>query len=512
MKLYSKTILVCLGAACLLASPSKTFAFAMLGPVQPWMQATNGVIRADDIGGPMEIGSGYRWNVPVLTYGFDQSFLDYFGTNGVADVEGAMEIFNSLPPASQIELMDYSTDSQQMNNVAASQLLLDLKSKTLQLLLEHMGLAQPTRYIFAIGQWTNALCPPPYQPSAENGPINWGEWAIPDFIYLKNFDPQTLQASHYVNDVLYYGYIIRYVIPNSTLTQNYVYPVSVDPFVNSYTAVADIYDLHVGGHYIGLTRDDVGGLAYLYSTNRVNHEQLLAGVVGSGTNAGAFVNGAWRPGVDKVTFIPHPVDFVSGIFLPATNIFTDRYLTNGMVHSQQLARIVLQPDFLFRAGDVKPAVPDFPYFDRTGTTNWLNNAAANGNTNLAGPGVIQPPVQIVFNKLGPSFYQFADQPVYEHANYWGSFDSSTNPPIVYPVQPTNTVEMTVRLWLTPKRGWAQSFDWQPSGLPGTVFALQTSTNLTSWTTLITTTNNGSVSTFFATFPTGSQRFYRLVPQ
>ena len=495
-------------AICLLVSPSKTFAFALLGPVQPWMQATNGVIKTGDIGGPMEIGSGYRWNVPVLTYGFDQSFLDYFGTNGVAAVEGAIEILNSLPPVSQLELTSYPLESYQQNNIAASQSLLDLKSKTLQLLLEHMGLASPTRNIFVIGKWTNALCPPPAQYSAEFGPVNWGNWAIPDFIYLRNFDPQTLAGSHYLNETLHNGYIVR----GSATNPNNVFSLLVDPFADPNTPVADLDSLDVGSHFIGLTRDDVGGLVYLYATNRVNFEQLLPGIVGSDTNAGAFVNGAWRPGVDKVTFIPHPVDLVSGIFLPATNIFTDRYLTNGMVHSQQLARMVLQPDFLFRAGDVKPALPYLPYFDRTGTTNWLNHAAANGNTNLAGPGIIQPPVQIVFNKLGSSLNQYIDQPVYDTAKYWGSFDSSTNPPIIYPVQPTNMVEMTVRLWLTPKRGREQSFDWQPSGLPGAVFALQTSTNLTSWITLITTTNNGSVSTFFATFPTGSQRFYRLVPQ
>jgi hypothetical protein len=89
-----------LGAALLLLSTFNAHAFALLGPVQPWMQVTNGVIQPGNIGGPMEMGSGYRWNVPVVTYGFDQSFQDYFGTNGVAAVESAIKILNDLPPKS----------------------------------------------------------------------------------------------------------------------------------------------------------------------------------------------------------------------------------------------------------------------------------------------------------------------------------------------------------------------------------------------------------------------------
>ena len=67
-----------------------------------WIAQTTFADPFGDIGGPMDIGDGYRWNVPVVTYGFDQSFLDYFGTNGVAAVEGAIQILNDLPPASSI--------------------------------------------------------------------------------------------------------------------------------------------------------------------------------------------------------------------------------------------------------------------------------------------------------------------------------------------------------------------------------------------------------------------------
>ena len=87
MKFCLQKVAVCLSAACLFALTVKSGAFALLGPVQPWMQVTNGVIGSGDIGGPMDISNEYRWNVPVVTYGFDQSFMDYFGTNGVAAVD-----------------------------------------------------------------------------------------------------------------------------------------------------------------------------------------------------------------------------------------------------------------------------------------------------------------------------------------------------------------------------------------------------------------------------------------
>ena len=92
-------------------------------------------------------------------------------------------------------------------------------------------------------------------------------------------------------------------------------------------AMAD-FKLSSGGFYTGLTYDDVGGLAYLLSTNSVRYETLLSDIRGAGSNANSFVNGAGRPGVDTMMFVPQTVE--SGAFLPRTNSFTDRYLASGM--------------------------------------------------------------------------------------------------------------------------------------------------------------------------------------
>ena len=91
----------------LLTGPVSGFAFSLLGPYADWMDVQKGYQLAGDIGGPMNIGEGYRWNLPVVTYGFDRSFLDYFGSNGVAAVEGAIGILNALPPASSVVLTNY---------------------------------------------------------------------------------------------------------------------------------------------------------------------------------------------------------------------------------------------------------------------------------------------------------------------------------------------------------------------------------------------------------------------
>ena len=153
-------------------------------------------------------------------------------------------------------------------------------------------------------------------------------------------------------------------------------------------------------------------------------------------------------------------------------------------------------------------------FVRTGTANWLNNATANGNTNGAGPGVIQPPVQIVFSKLGGQYFTHgqgsSDLEAENGSQYWSSYDGSTNAPIIYPTQKAGTNQMTVRMWLIFGSNFNE-YEWHPFSLQGAQFAMQTSTNLTGWTTLFTVSNNGSICTYFNA-PASPTRFYQLVPQ
>ena len=82
--------LIFAAALLVLLAPLPGRAFSLLGPTADWMKKTNFYTDHGEIGGPMALGEEYRWNVPVLTYAFDQSFVDYFGSNGVAAVESAI--------------------------------------------------------------------------------------------------------------------------------------------------------------------------------------------------------------------------------------------------------------------------------------------------------------------------------------------------------------------------------------------------------------------------------------
>lgn len=481
----------------------------------------------------MQITNEYRWNVPVVTYGFDQSFLDYFGTNGVAAVERAIQILNDLPPASQIVLTNYPFGSTQINYQAQALGLLDLKSETLSLLLQQMGLAQPWVNVYVLSDWNPNYFndPPPnsyieilgipiffegddsgLDPGASGYYPIYTPGHVTNFVAGFNFDPESLEPSVLINNILYTGEI---TFPNSS--ERYINIFPLDPLKSPFPTIAGA-SLDPGMFYTGLTYDDIGGLAYLLSTNNINYEPLLSDVSGIGTNANSYVNGAWRPGVDKITFVPQAVEAVTGAFLPMTNQFIDTCITNGNEIRQQLQRITMQPDFLFSAGKDQFC---------TGTTNWINNADLNNNPIGAGPGIIQPPANIVFQKIGRNFYSaysYTIQAIWSEDSVqdvtagfgtYGTFDESTNAPIAFPTQQTGDVSMAVRVLLRhsnyPPTSF-QSFEWHPTSQAGSVYALQTSTNLSTWNTLFVVTNNGSVSTYQNVNANSFARFYRLIPK
>jgi len=505
-------------------------AFSLLGPLESWMTATNGFALPTDynaeldggatpldnptliteingpvflgepalIGGPMLLGNGYRWNVPVVTYGFDQSFINYFGTNGVAAVTSAINLLNTLPPASQLVPANYPLDSQDINYAATSLTLADLKSTTLFLLLEHLGLAAPDQYAFNIRELT----------------INNG--VVDAVVVQRNYDPVTHQPSAYVNGNLL-AYDPVYFIQNGTAHGGLdIYPVSSSGLPDS-TVADGLLSLGFGHFYSGLTADDVGGLAYLYSPNNINFEFLPPGVHAAG--GGPLVNGALRRGVDKITFVPQPVDPVTGGFSPAANEFTDTYVTNSQTIQQLLVRVTTQPDFIFSATDL---VTTTAWFDRTGTTNWVNNAAWNGQPSGPGPGVIQSPVHIVFNKFGTvweSVATFSEDAPSENLPAslvrWGIFDGSTNAPVSFPTSSNRTNATPVRLTLMLNQQ-AVNYHWQITDTVNTNYWLETSTNLSgpgpvNWQPLFVVPINGSVSSYINENPVSARRFYQLVP-
>jgi hypothetical protein len=320
-----------------------------------------------------------------------------------------------------------------------------------------------------------------------------------------------------VNDVLYEGQVWAGFTLNINEAEVVMFPADPSVPFGTYTAVAD-NGLNVGSFYTGLTSDDVGGLRYLFSTNNVNYETLLAGVSGVGTNANSLVNGALRPGIDKITFVPHSTGSFPWEFLPMTNQYTDTYITNGIVVQQQVQRQITQPDFLFCAGDEGKDYPVVLPYARTGTSNWINNAMFNGNASGGGPGVIQPPARITFDRLGPTLATYGSglqETNYDESTFWGTYDQSTNAPVIYPLPPSGTNQLTVRLWipytLPAPVQLGRSIELSATGQIGASFLLQSSTNLTDWISLATNQINGSIFTLIED-PSVTARFYRLVPQ
>src|SRR6266542_5433782 len=469
-------------------------AFSLLGPYASWMDEAKSFRQPSrDIGGPMNFGEGYRWNVPVVTYGFDASFLEYFGSNGVVEVERSINVLNNLPRASQLDPVNYPTQVVRLNSQAASQGLIDLKSVTMFLLIEHLGLAEPQRFTFCL---RNSV-------RTSDG--------FQDAVIQRNFDPITLQPSSNLNDT---AWVYSLWHSEDSSRADAIESVA-DPSQPAHSAVADGISAP-GQFFIGLSRDDVGGLRCLLGTNAVKYESLLPGVRGQGINASSWIDGAVRPGVDKVTFVRQPFDALLARFLPMTNQFVDHYITNGAVEQQHVERVVSQPDFLFTAADLQTGAPAVVHFARTGTSNWVNNAVLNGRPSAGGPGNIQPPVTITFNKLGTTWATVGpgtDDHPDDQTVRWGAFDGTANAPVAYPVPPEGTVRSTARLWLVLGSSTNQSshsFEWPISGAANAPFDLQTSTDLITWKSLATNSNDGSVFTYFQWFPTSQQQFYKIV--
>jgi hypothetical protein len=467
-------------------------AFSLLGPYTDWMVNTNGYREATDIGGPMNINEEYRWNVPVITYGFDQSFLNYFGSNGVVAVESAIQILNDLPAASDIILSNYPSATERIDFQAAALNVYDLKSTALVLLVEHLGLGQPTRNILDLKSWSPDLQYPP--------PVCTNEVCpqlikVQNDVIQRNFDPETLDSSFVVNGTAYSGYLY-----SNGLHDIIEFP--LDPEAPTDSAVADGFSfwytgLQPGGFYLGLTADDAGGLRYLLNVTNVNWERLPADVLFRSIAGRELrrVRGAWRPGVEKITFLPQPQN-KRGKFKTAVFNFTAAYVTNGVTVEQPVRRVVRHPDILFSAADAYLSDSNSPIFLQTGTSGWINNAGQNGNPTNAGPGVINSPVQITFDDLGPDVLSGSSfNPAVVMNRGWASFDESTNPPVLYPPN-TGQNQLLVRLHfydITAMPLTEVSTTLFKVAVPfGSPATLQISTNQTDWISVAAVTNSGSI--------------------
>jgi hypothetical protein len=416
----------------LLLAAEQAVGFSLIGPNPPWQTAALGFQppAAPNTfagnGGPMNLNEEYRWNVPTIHYGYSAEFLSYFGQDGVDSVEEAVGILNDVPSVDDLNLEDYQTESGRFNLRAAALGLTDIKSVALSSMLQARGLADPTRYSFVIrNRWV------------VNNVTNY-------MVTKRNFDPETLQYSSFVNGSLW-SYIIQDPVPPSNYAWASNFP--VDPLERLLprtlpVAGFDSFVFTSGFFWTQLTRDDVGGLKHIYRSSNFNTETTLPDVTGAGggvagggvagaqvgfpgggdtfdfpsavTGAGggifdfpfgaattvaaggqaAGVGGAaavgtpigpsLRGGISQIQMVRSDYDSLVGVFFnPLTERFSETVRTNGRPRSQSLTRIVLAPDIIFDAADLQQGDANaggIVAFTTTGTTGWSSSDALDGTT------------------------------------------------------------------------------------------------------------------------------------
>ena len=190
----------------LLAGSVCSFGFALLGPINEAYEVAEDGFNPDpniDLAptAPKNLGQEYRRNTPVLYYACDSSFLDYFGSNGLAAIDQAAAAINAVGSVSDYspDLKEFSLDTRRMNYTARGLGLYDVKSVAMRIFLENLGLAEPARYTWIIRNW--------YHQSTGNPPPS----PAFDFfeITMRNFDPTIVtnsasqsKYSAYVNGTL----------------------------------------------------------------------------------------------------------------------------------------------------------------------------------------------------------------------------------------------------------------------------------------------------------------------
>ena len=249
-----------------MAAP-KAFAFALLGPFAANQNERIGYnVHGRDVGGVMLRDEGYRWNVPIMTYAFDASFIQYFGESGVRSVAHAMDLFNkyttNLDRLTDADLKKISLDTTRINYQAQALGVDDLKTFVMGYLMEELGIASPDRYVWCLRNRQTFADP------------NYTNYVV----IQRNFDPITLNPSSYVNGTLYTYTIYDRLLRDPDVADALEVP--VDP-LRRQTAVASAIDnvLTVGSQqpgrfFTGLTRDDVGGLRFLVGPSTWRQETL----------------------------------------------------------------------------------------------------------------------------------------------------------------------------------------------------------------------------------------------
>jgi hypothetical protein len=232
------------------------------------------LIPTEDMATPKNIAQGYRRNTPIMYYSFDRSFLDFFGTNGAAEVDKAMAMYNSLSNVSSysVDLSEFPQNSRRINPRAGAASLLDIRSVTLGLMTEQLGFWQPVRWIWALHERNHTSVPgfPPC-PGGMEYTIDRRN------LDILSSDASSYQYSSYVNGVLYSYDIVEGCVTTPAADAVEIPVDALD--IKKYSAVADYTSQDYSGlipgvFYTTFTRDDIGGLRYLIRQGNFGPETI----------------------------------------------------------------------------------------------------------------------------------------------------------------------------------------------------------------------------------------------
>ena len=172
-----------------------------------------------------------------------------------------------------------------------------------------------------------------------------------------------------------------------------------------------------------------------YITYFTNHAFIVYPVICDQTNV------ALLQGIEKISFVRRDYDsLLNRFFMPITNEYTLNAVTNNTIIPQKVRRVVTAPDFLFTCRDLT-AGPDVRPGLSPALTRNINFNTNNSYIGLAGPGTIEPTTLFTFNNAGPLYYNsgmIATNVFLNETNnqltvfIWGSFDGTTNVPVLYP--------------------------------------------------------------------------------
>lgn len=146
-------------------------------------------------------------------------------------------------------------------------------------------------------------------------------------------------------------------------------------------------------------------------------------------------------GIERVSFVRRDYDSLLGrFFTPFTNSYTMHIVTNNTLRPMRVIQPVTAPDIVFSAADLASGPAELPGaggLARSITFNSNSLAFYPGNF---GPGTIESPMAITFDKVGEHFAggssSIFQRDISEASAFptfrWGSFDATTNAPIIYP--------------------------------------------------------------------------------